>query len=98
MKGILRKSNAADPGADQDEGISEVPFVWLFAVSWSTAISGLRELWCGLGNVVVMSYAEQRIYLLSKEVLPARRLQVPSLASSSAAFFELACRRIRTVP
>jgi len=62
VKGILRKSNAADPGADQAEGISKVPFVWLLAVSWSTAISGLRELWCGLGEVVVMSYSAYIVY------------------------------------
>lgn len=44
-KGILRKSNAADPGADQAEGESEVPlmpFVWPVAAFVSTAIAGFE--------------------------------------------------------
>lgn len=95
---ILRKSNAADPGADQAEGDLGVPFVWPFAVFWSTAISGSRELWCGLDEVVVVvAYAEQRMNALLRMVLPARRPQVPMLASSSAAFIEVACRLNRTL-
>lgn len=70
------------------------------SVFWSTAISGLRELRCGLGKVVgvVVAYAEKRMNTLLREVLPARRPQDLSLASSSAAIFEVAYRLNRTVP
>jgi len=43
-----------------------MPFVWPFAVFGSTAISGLTELRCGLGEVVVVlvGYIEQRMIIL----------------------------------